>query len=509
MGIYIGLDIIPNHINQEDWQKVFEETLQLIQAYPFATLNVDSVNGFMRFVLDRTERQNVEGYGSEAEYWKINGDLESKETGESFTLFSSLDRYSRLKEERAKEDILLNFLNKNERGAREVFYSKTQGKDYHIYLLAIAALIESRFPKFACVYGDISKDQAQNAVNWANSILEKPIDLPVRVNPSKLLERLEVIGIEEKQLEALYDLSIGASEEVDGLVGKHFNMNTIRNYFSKELQDFKSPVQLGAELVIIRFLNAGLPLEILTDICCFDNNGPKFEPIEFTKAICSTWVMIEPDTRANIGIANEVPETVESQFGNMFLDMGYMGRRTRRYVPKEKVISVLKGKLGDNNQFVQTIEAKYQDIVKMLKEKGRKLKEIEDDSYVKLERDVIYAFDELLYWNDQYEISESIMNIITTVKEAVEDSLSKRSDLMQLIGEVEEQGQLIKVLSQIIQEHQNLVLTRASWDWIENEATNVIKQMVVMLLTFENYSELRKLFRAYFENKGLFNKYMK
>ncbi|WP_162009203.1 hypothetical protein, partial [Bacillus paralicheniformis] len=152
-------------------------------------------------------------------------------------------------------------------------------------------------------------DQAQNAVNWANSILEKPIDLPVRVNPSKLLERLEVIGIEEKQLEALYDLSIGASEEVDGLVGKHFNMNTIRNYFSKELQDFKSPVQLGAELVIIRFLNAGLPLEILTDICCFDNNGPKFEPIEFTKAICSTWVMIEPDTRANIGIANEVPET--------------------------------------------------------------------------------------------------------------------------------------------------------------------------------------------------------
>lgn len=94
MGIYIGLDIIPNHINQEDWQKVFEETLQLIQAYPFATLNVDSVNGFMRFVLDRTERQNVEGYGSEAEYWKINGDLESKETGESFTVQPERKRFA-------------------------------------------------------------------------------------------------------------------------------------------------------------------------------------------------------------------------------------------------------------------------------------------------------------------------------------------------------------------------------------------------------------------------------
>ena len=101
------------------------------------------------------------------------------------------------------------------------------------------------------------------------------------------------------------------------------------------------------------------------------------------------------------------------------------------------------------------------------------------------------------------------MNIITTVKEAVEESLSKRSNLMQIIGVAEEQGQLIKVLSQIIQEHQNQVLTRGAWDWIENEANDVIKRMVVMLLTFEDNGELRKLFRAYFENKGLFYKYMK
>lgn len=515
MGIYIGLDIIPNQIKQEDWQMVFEETLQLIQAYSFATLNVDSVNGFKRIVLERTERQNVEGYGSEAEYWKINGDLESKETGESFTLFSSLERYSGFKEERLKEDILLYYIEDGVNGAREVFYSKTQGKDYHTYLLAIAALIESRFPKFACVYGEISKDQAQKAVSWANSILKKPIDLPVRVNPSKLLERLGVIGgieIEEKQLEALYDLSIGASDEVDDLVGKHFNMNVVRYYFSKKLQAFKSPVQLGAELIIIRFLNAGLPLETLTDICCIDSNGPKFEPNDFIKAICSTWVFVEPEIRGYMGHvkkSTDIPETVDAQFGNMFLDMGFMGRRTRRYVPKEEVISVLKGKLGDNNQFVQTIEAKYQDIVNMLKEKGRKLKEIEDDSQVKLERDFIYTFDDLMYWNNQYEISESILNIITTVKEAVEVSLSKRSDLMQIIGEAEEQGQLIKVLSNIIQEHRNLVLTRGAWDWIENETNDVIKRMVVMLLAFEDNGELRKLFRAYFENKGLFYKYMK
>lgn len=221
MGIYIGIDIIPNKINEQDWEIVFEETLQLIQAYPFATLNVDSVNGFKRVVLERAKEQYIEGFEEEEGYWKINGDLKSKETGESFTMFSSLNKYSGLKEERLKEDILLYYVEDGRPGAREVFYNKTQGKDYHTYMLAIATLIETRFPKCACVYGDISKEQAQKAVDWANSILEKPIDLPIRVNPTKLLERLEVIDIDEKRLKALYDLSIGVSEEVDVLVGKN------------------------------------------------------------------------------------------------------------------------------------------------------------------------------------------------------------------------------------------------------------------------------------------------
>ncbi|MEW9110042.1 MAG: hypothetical protein AB2374_11890 [Cytobacillus gottheilii] len=187
MGIYVGLDIIPQKISQEEWQNVFEETLQLIKAYPFATQNVDNVDGFKRLVLDRTEEQFVEGYGPEEKYWKINGDLESKETGESFTLFSNFERYREFNEDKLKEDILLYLTEEGGGRARKVFYSKTQGKDYHTFLLGIATLIESRFPKFACVYGDISKEQAQKAVEWANSILEKPIALPVRVNYSKLL----------------------------------------------------------------------------------------------------------------------------------------------------------------------------------------------------------------------------------------------------------------------------------------------------------------------------------
>lgn len=512
MGIYIGIDIIPNKINEQDWKVVFEETLQLIQAYPFATLNMDSVNGFKRLVLERAKKQYIEGFEEEEGYWKINGDLKSKDTGESFTMFSSLNKYSELKEERLKEDILLYYLEDGKSGAREVFYNKTQGKDYHTYILAIATLIETRFPKCACVYGDISKEQAQKAVDWVNSILENPIDLPIRVNPAKLLERLEVIDIDEKRLEALYDLSIGVSEEVAVLVGKKFNIKTVRKYFAMELQGFDSVAQLGAKLIIIRYLNAGLPLEVLTDICCFDSNGPRFNLFEFTKLICSTWVIVEPEIRENMNLvkrATDNPESVQAQIKNMFMDMEFMGRRTLRYIPKEEVIRILTRKSYDGKQVDEIIESKYQEIVKMLEEEGRKLKEIEDESYAKTEQNVIHTLDKLLFWNDRYEINENITNTMETIKTEVEKSIANRSNLMQIIKEAEEQNQLNKVLSQLIQDNHSLVLTREAWDWIEGEPYDVKKRMVVMLLMFMDSGELRKLYRALFENKALFYKYIR
>lgn len=488
----------------------FEETLLLIQAYPFATYYVDNLDGFKRLVLDRTEEQYVDKYGLKEKYWNIIGDLESKETGESFTLFSSIAKYSEVKEERLKEDILLGFLNKDDWGAREVFYSKTQGKNYHNFILAIAALIENRFPMFACCYGNISIEQAQKAVDWANSLLDRPIDLPVRVNPSKLLKRLEVIEIEEKRLEALYELSIGVNAELDGLIAEQFTINTVRNYFSRELQRFKSAAQLGARLIIIRYLNTGLPLEILVDICCFDNKGPRFKSVDFIKAICSSWVFLDPEIREDMGIAKrwaDLPDSIESQFGSIFLDLGFIGRHTSRYIEKNDLLSIFKGKFY-KEKTEQIVNKEYQKLIERLKIKRQELKKIEEYT-ANREKNVIDTLDLLVFWDNTYMISESIMNVIATIKEAVEEDMANKSNLIQMIGNAEEQGQLIKVLSQLIQEHHNLVLTREAWDWIENEANDVIKRMVIMLLTFESDVNLRKLYKALFENKDLFYTYLK
>ncbi len=35
MGVMIFLDIMPEHIDASEWQKVYEETLEIINGYPF------------------------------------------------------------------------------------------------------------------------------------------------------------------------------------------------------------------------------------------------------------------------------------------------------------------------------------------------------------------------------------------------------------------------------------------------------------------------------------------
>lgn len=203
------------------------------------------------------------------------------------------------------------------------------------------------------------------------------------------------------------------------------------------------------------------------------------------------------------------PESVESQIGNMFLDLGYMGRKTRRYIPKDEVLLTLGEKFQDLSEIEEIVNKRYQEIVDMLKEKGKKLKRIEEECVEELNQTTIDTVDGLLHWNDSHVISDSILKTFATIKGGIEDSLETSESLIQIIGEAEKQGLLIKALSQIIQEHQYLVLTRGAWDWIENEPNDVIKQMIIMLLTFEKNDGMRKIYRACFENKGLFYKYLR
>lgn len=77
-------------------------------------------------------------------------------------------------------------------------------------------------------------------------------------------------------------------------------------------------------------------------------------------------------------------------------------------------------------------------------------------------------FDELMYWDETCTIDEGLIEVITKIKEIVDDALTeKENSIVQDIEKHNEKGNLVKLLSQFIQNVNHLVLTRAAWNWIE------------------------------------------
>ena len=85
MGVYIFLDIMPNHIGEKEWDSVYGESLQLINAYPFMDKIVDKVTYDESWVYVDRSKQRELPYSSDVSLigWHIFGDLESMMTAES------------------------------------------------------------------------------------------------------------------------------------------------------------------------------------------------------------------------------------------------------------------------------------------------------------------------------------------------------------------------------------------------------------------------------------------
>src|SRR5690625_6679937 len=95
---------------------------------------------------------------------------------ESFGLFRDIEIYRNGKNDHENcDDILAELINNKVYYNQEhqqipvnsidVFNNKTQGFPHHIYLLGIACLIESRFPKYAAIEGDVSIGQMKKAID--------------------------------------------------------------------------------------------------------------------------------------------------------------------------------------------------------------------------------------------------------------------------------------------------------------------------------------------------------
>lgn len=440
---------------------------------------------------------------------------------ESFSLYSDINRY---KDRGAydKEDILEYFFYGGY-GARTIFGSKTQGEDYHIYILAIACLIESRFPKYAITFGDINREQAQVAVDWANSILKEPINLPVRVDGVRLMNRLIDIRNNSSSSEngdmlyAFKDLIItDDSGQYGEYIREKFTKAEIIDYFTNELKEYTSATMIGAQRLMIDFLNQGNEFEDLCDICCINEDRAKYDAIEFAKAIASIRVFIPEDKRKMMDIPKkpaEKPTTVMEQFMSVFMDMGGgLGRYTNRYIPLEDGLSIIKKKFKEADEMEKIIRESCEDKEKNLLNKldeiiSEKYADRGDTSDIYDNEDYIYNTEMFIYWNENSILSEEIGEFLNSLKEFIEKEFRDEDKANGLILESCDKNNLIKFIIEFTRQN-GVILTKDAWAWIEEERDLDVLKKISLMAFIKSNKHINEVVTALLENKSMFYKYI-
>ena len=212
MGVFLNLYISPDQIQAEDWKRVYQETLILLDKFPFLD-RVEDENGY-RYERNTAHREKVaRGYAG----WETCGDILNGSNMEAFFLIEDIEYYRKT--------------------GGGVWSAKTQGMPGHIPLLAISCLICHRFPGAAEVSGDISASQCRRAVEWANMYLETPIDVPTEADFKRLLPSLRADGIkEDKILEAFFELTLQAhTADMGNFLRESLPPALLENHYRKAL----------------------------------------------------------------------------------------------------------------------------------------------------------------------------------------------------------------------------------------------------------------------------------
>lgn len=515
MGIYLDLRIVPARIEQSEWKKVYEESLLLVQAYPFVRLKLEKFQGLPRLIYSsKVEEKNLDGASRN---WMVCGDAQSKKTGEEFSLESDLSRYDSVinsndRKNKKRDLLLVDFDDAEEDNEnkkiefKSIFSNKTQGYDYHKYVLAIAMLIESRFPEVALVSGDINLRQAEEAREWANQRLQHPIDLPVKVDSERLWQRLEKYYQGKKILLAFDHLYIrDFPSDTPKIFFRKAPSEDIKNWFRKRLYKYSSLTQLGAKELMIGWLNNSNDLETLCEIVLKqDLPEPHFTHEEFIKALTSTWIMIEPEQYMIFKFFSNPygkSTSVINQFGNMSLDIFYAGWQIAVHWNKEDVVPLLMRYTGITvDKIEELIAEESEEQLERIKHFQQIFQPIKDkiDS-IQSNEELLDDEDILLFFSETTEIKEALKSELLgftrhamTLLREEGGSFSKDS--------IEKMHEEIILLAY----HLELSISEVGWQWIDAEKDlEVLRVLLTFLRIADSSNRFYRMRQAVLENRLL------
>ena len=358
MGICISL-AISKSVTKEEWWQVYEESLKMVKAFPFAEKRKINLDGIDVFCLVKSEeREEAYGWNNDIQIgWETVGDYNYLHTAEDYYLPRNLVEEKEYLEqcEDALYGVLPAYLNYSWEDERfDITYglwgAKTQGEPYHMYLLAVACMIESRLGNKAFIYGDITKGQCVKAVEMANEILENPINIPARCDAERLLERVNTLPITDKEKIKVFETFFLGNKDAEfgRMFRKTFEEGTLNEYW-KDRFGYYNVTQVGFQKVFRNYLLWGFDFDLICDFVKFEDNEGKTLYEEFVKKVMDAKLHIkEKDCSDPLDIdQNESrPYSVDTLFAQ-FLFSGLKNRKIDRYIPIEDIRASLLKQLGD------------------------------------------------------------------------------------------------------------------------------------------------------------------
>lgn len=424
MGISILTEIRAKHIDNSVWQKVFKETTLLLNAYPFSRTGHDTFGASTRFYLEpSTVIEKLDNHDNLIHEWKVNGDLNSMRTAEAFLLSDNLESY-KCDTYSDEDDILITHLNEMYKETTYIFDAKTQGEPYHKYILAIACLLETRFPNDIMVYGDITKEQCINAIEWANTILDTPIDIPARVDYFKLHNRLKNKYSSSELLDSITSLKIDENEnEFLELINSEFSQKDMDDYILNKLSHYDAINKIGAQKIIKSAFKLGYSLKSLTNLI-FNNSNNNYNKEDFIKCIAKSDILL-PDKYKKIlefiEPSKDSPSSINRIMFNTMLDMSLSIRNSNYKISIEEATSIFKIAFPeiDEDFITKNLNEGLNKAIKILDQLEETFDGIK--STYELKEDCISVPEELIYYETGDSIAqhleEHINNTITFFKE--------------------------------------------------------------------------------------------
>ncbi|MEM9455513.1 MAG: hypothetical protein AAGF11_15135 [Myxococcota bacterium] len=203
MGIYIRAVVDPSCIGRANWERVFDQTVTILHRWPdpplrptFREIAGIEVITYSRKVLDWSG-------------WHICGDANSRLLAESIELPRELGVDT---PRDPPSELLLRVLASEQPpydlgGLKPLLNNKTQGQPFHGLVLAVAMLLEHRFPHAVFVDGDFCAGEARQAQSQLRTILGEEIALPASTDRARLLSRLDPHIPEDELDDAVQALS--------------------------------------------------------------------------------------------------------------------------------------------------------------------------------------------------------------------------------------------------------------------------------------------------------------